>query len=93
MKDLRMTAPREYNRATRYAFWMQVPEKRLLTVVQELSCVAGLKRSRSTGRIVVEIHDDHDPDEAWHWIRAELEAASNEVELDNIWVQAIQWLL
>jgi hypothetical protein len=52
-----------------------------------------MKRHRPTGRVLVEISSDHDPDEAWHWIRTELEDAVNYVELDDIWEEAIKWLL
>lgn len=91
--EFKMSAPREYNRSTHYAFWMTASEKRLLAAVWSMGCVEGMKRSRSTGRVLVEISDEHDPDEAWHWIRTELEDASNEVELDPIWINALKWIL
>lgn len=88
-----MGIPREFLGGDRYAFWLTTGDKKLLAVVRGMNCVAALKRSRSTGRIVVQIDDGHDPDEAWHWIRAELEQAVNEVELDDIWLDAIKWIL
>jgi hypothetical protein len=88
-----MGIPRAYPTEDRYAFWLTTGDKKLLAVVRSLNCVAALKRSRSTGRIVVQIDDSHDPDEAWHWIRAELEQAVSEVELDDIWLDAIKWIL
>lgn len=88
-----MGIPREYGRGSQYAFWFATEEKRLMTTVYALRCVANMKRHRPTGRILVEISDDHDPDEAWHWIRSELEEAVNFVELDDIWEEALKWIL
>jgi hypothetical protein len=88
-----MTAPREIGQSSRYAFWFRTEQRRLVGVVGAMNCVVALRRSRSTGRIMVEIDGDHDPDEAWHWIRTELEQAVNHIELDDIWVNAIRWIL
>lgn len=93
VKRFTMGIPREYGRSSQFAFWFATPEKRLMTTVYGLGCVANMKRHRPSGRILVEISDDHDPDEAWHWIRAELEEAVNFVELDAIWEDAIKWIL
>jgi hypothetical protein len=88
-----MNPPAEVRGSGRYAFWLTTEERRLLIAVRAMSCVASMKRSRSTGRVLVEISDDHDPDEAWHWIRTELEEVVNYVELDPIWERAIRWVL
>lgn len=88
-----MGTPQIVRQNGQYAFWMKTNDKKLLAVVRSMNCVTGMKRSRSTGKILVAINDDHDPDEAWHWIRKELEDAINTVELDDIWHDAIQWLL
>lgn len=91
--EFRMGIPRESGRETRFAFWMQASDKKLLSAVRALGCVAGAKRSRASGSVLVEISDDHDPDEAWHWIRAELESATHPVKLDKIWAEAVRWIL
>jgi hypothetical protein len=88
-----MRPPAEVKGGGRYAFWLRTEEERLLLAVWSMNCVASMKRSRSTGRVLVEINGDHDPDEAWHWIRTELEDAVNYVELDPIWERALRWVL
>lgn len=88
-----MAPPAEVKQSGRYAFWMSTEERKLLIAVRAMSCVTAMKRSRSTGRVMVEISDEHDPDEAWHWIRTELEEVINYVELDPMWEEAIRWVL
>jgi len=88
-----MGVPQTYKQGDQYGFWLTTTEKRLLTAVYAMRCVAGMKRHRPSGRVLVEISNEHDPDEAWHWIRSELEDAVNYVELDDIWEEAIKWLL
>jgi hypothetical protein len=88
-----MKPPAEVNNSGRYAFWLMTAEKSLMLTVWSMNCVAAMRRSRSTGRILVEISNDHDPDEAWHWIRTELEDAVNYVVLDPMWEEAIRWVL
>jgi hypothetical protein len=85
-----MDAPDEIGVRTRYAFWLTTSEKRLLRAVRSTRCVARMARFKS-GRILVEIDDSYDPDEAWHWIRTEIEDAVQYVELDPIWKKAL-WL-
>jgi hypothetical protein len=92
-KGFAMYPPGEVRTSGRYAFWLTTEERRLLVAVWSMNCVASMKRSRSTGRVLVEISTDHDPDEAWHWIRTELEEVVNYVELDPIWEEAIKWVL
>ncbi|MBI1277916.1 MAG: hypothetical protein GC179_07290 [Anaerolineaceae bacterium] len=88
-----MSVPHPFRQSEQYGFWLTTTEKRLLTAVYAMRCVAGMKRHRPSGRVLVEISDEHDPDEAWHWIRSELEDAVNYVELDSIWEEAIKWIL
>jgi hypothetical protein len=88
-----MQPPTPLKHTGRYGFWLTTHEKRLLVAVRAMNCVAAMKRSRTTGRVLVELHQSHDPDEAWHWIRTELEDAANYVELDSIWEDAIKWIL
>jgi hypothetical protein len=92
-KRFEMKPPAELRTSGRYGFWLQTDEKRLLVTVRAMRCVEAMKRSRRTGRVLVRISDEHDPDEAWHWIRTELEEAVNTVELDSIWEDAIKWIL
>ncbi|MBN8620759.1 MAG: hypothetical protein J0L63_17730 [Anaerolineae bacterium] len=89
----KMGVPGEVPNRSRYAFWLQTDERRLLETVFGMRCVAAMKRHRPSGRILVEISNEHDPDEAWHWIRTELEYAIHDVELDEMWVEAIKWIL
>jgi hypothetical protein len=91
--EFTMDAPAFYNRGSNYAFWMTTSDRKLLAAVRSMNCVSGMKRSRTTGRILVELSDDHDPDEAWHWIRKEIEDTINDVELDDIWIEAMKWIL
>jgi hypothetical protein len=42
-------------------------------------------------RALVDIKNEYDPDEAWHYIRTELEEEANYVQLDKIWEDAL-WL-
>jgi hypothetical protein len=92
----RLGIPRPFNRRTEYACWLQADsrrEKRLLASIARLDCVRDLRRHRPTGRVLVEISDEHDPDEAWHWIQHELYDAASFIELDPIWEEAIRWIL
>lgn len=88
-----MFKPGEVRNRGHYGFWLRTEDQRLLAVVRSMNCVADMKRHRPSGRVLVEISDDHDPDEAWHWIRTELEGAIHEVELDPIWINALKWIL
>lgn len=91
--DFDMGIPEKFGQTGHYAFWMSTSNKRLLAAVRGMRCVAGMKRSRLTGRILVEISSEHDPDEAWHWIRREVEETIQDVELDPIWTEAMKWIL
>jgi hypothetical protein len=86
-----MTEPQEIGSRTRYAFWLTASETRFFHVIGELACVAAVSQP-ANNRVLVEISNDHDPDEAWHWIRTELEEESRVVKLDKIWEDAL-WLL
>ena len=87
-----MTEPQAIGKRTRYAFWLTASEDRFFEVVRSLRCVASVSEPEGN-RALIEIHNDHDPDEAWHWIRTELEEESQFVKLDKIWEDAISWLL
>ncbi|MBC6937464.1 MAG: hypothetical protein DWB42_16740 [Chloroflexi bacterium] len=85
-----MTEPVEiaYNR---YAFRFSTPETDLINFVGTLACVAGITPLENGA--LVEIDNEFDPDEAWHWVRTELEEEINAIHLDDIWYSAIQWIL
>ena len=86
-----MTEPQTIGNRTRYAFWLTATEARFFAVARQMNCVAFVSEPQDN-RALVEISNDHDPDEAWHWIRTELEEESQVVELDQIWKDAL-WLL
>jgi len=87
----RMEEPRSHGSNTEYAFWLYTAEQDLIDLVREMGCVASIQEDPN-GRLLVEISDEHDADEAWHWVRTELEMEINSVKLDKIWQDAI-WLL
>lgn len=93
-----MTEPGEYGHVTRFAFWFTTVEPYLLDILQDFPCVDGLELSPFSDhvagyRALVDISDGCDPDEAWHWIRTDLEEEVTTVRLDSIWHEAIKWLL
>lgn len=87
-----MTEPQAIGKQARYAFWLTASEDRFFDITRGLRCVISVSDPEDN-RALVEIHNDHDPDEAWHWIRKELEEESRFVKLDKIWEDAISWLL
>ncbi len=76
---------------TRYACWLTSSEERFFKAILRVGCVASVSAPHDN-RALVEIRNDHDPDEAWHWVRTELEETSRRVILDPIWEEAL-WLL
>ncbi len=86
-----MDEPREIGIHSRYAFWLTTTDKHLLDFAKSLACVAAVNQT-DKGRALVDISDAHDPDEAWHWIRTELEDEAEIVRLDKIWENAMMWL-
>ena len=86
-----MDEPKEIGMKSRYAFWLHTADKRLLEFTASLSCVISVNETDGN-RALVDISDEHDPDEAWHWIRTELEEESQVVVLDKIWQDALMWL-
>ena len=86
-----MTEPREIGRRSRYALWLTASETRFFDLVRGMRCVVAVSEPVNN-RALVEISNEHDPDEAWHWIRTELEVESRVVILDKIWEDAL-WLL
>ena len=87
-----MTEPQAIGTRTRYAFWLTATEDRFFDVARGMGCVAFMSEPQEH-RALIEISNDHDPDEAWHWIRTELEQESHYVRLDKMWEDAISWLL
>lgn len=79
----------------RFAFRLNVTEPYLLEFVRTLLCVSDVRdliESDSDDWSLVEIDNEFDPDEAWHWVRTELEDEVNNSGLDAMWREAI-WLL
>ncbi|GEM_PF-1439230 len=76
----------------RFAFWLTVSEPYLVEFIRSLICVVDLREIENEERILVEMDNEFDPDEAWHWIRTELEDEVNNSGLDSLWREAI-WLL
>lgn len=85
-----LSEPQEIGERSRYAFWLTAGEARFFDVARSVGCVIAVSRPRDN-RALVEISNDHDPDEAWHWVRTELEEESLVVKLDKIWEDAL-WL-
>jgi hypothetical protein len=90
-KKFEMDEPRRIGLNTEFGFWLTTDYEGLLEVIAPLNCVASVLEVED-GRSLVEISDDHDPDEAWHWIRSELESEVQYVELDPLWEEAMKWL-
>lgn len=79
----------------RFAFRFSASEPYLIEFVRSLACVADVYDVHPMDdeeRCLVEIDNEFDPDEAWHWIRTELEDEVNNSGLDALWREAI-WLL
>jgi hypothetical protein len=90
-KQFEMDEPRKIGLNTEFAFWLTTAYEELLEVVAALNCVTSVLEVED-GRSLVEISDEHDADEAWHWIRTELEDEVRFIELDPIWEEAFKWL-
>jgi len=90
-KHFEMGEPARIGLNSEFAFWLTAEDEALLERVAALTCVASLLEVED-GCSLVEINEDHDPDEAWHWIRSELEAEIQLVELDPLWDEAMKWL-
>jgi hypothetical protein len=84
--------PRPVAMHTLYGCWLTTERADLIEVLAELTCVAAVLEIEDN-RYLVEISDDHDADEAWHWMRSALEDAVTNVELDPIWEEAMKWIL
>jgi len=91
-KTFDMTEPRRIGLNTEFAFWLTTANERFLDAVARLGCIASVQEPED-GRSLIEINDDFDPDEAWHWTRTEIEYEVNYVELDPIWEEALKWVL
>lgn len=88
-----MTEPKENrsNRDSKYSFWLTTDNNDLFDFVAALVCVENL-RKLGQRRALVAIKDEYDADEAWHYIRTELEDEAHVIELDAIWENAMRWL-
>ena len=87
----RMSEPAEHGGRTQYAFWLESSQTHLFRYVRTLICIANVKMV-SKDKALVAIKDSYDADEAWHYIRTELEDEAKFVELDKIWEDAMKWL-
>ena len=90
-EKFRMSEPREIGINSRFAFWLSTTDSNLLEFARSLACVAAVNETDGN-RALVDIRDEHDADEAWHWIRTELEEEARVVKLDKIWEDALMWL-
>ena len=90
-QDFSLGEPQPIGINTRYAFWLTASEERYFRAIRRVGCVASVSTPQDN-RALVEIRNDHDPDEAWHWVRTELEETRRHVVLDPIWEDAL-WLL
>lgn len=89
-----MTEPGEYGHRTRYAFWFVSENPNWFIFLADLPCVYDvIPAENDEQRCLVEIQDTYDPDEAWCWIRTDLQTELDDVKLDNIWYEAIKWIL
>jgi hypothetical protein len=87
-----MEEPRECGPiGRRFAFRFGSSELYLYDFVQSLPCIADIQWAEGDDWALVYIDDEFDPDEAWHWVRTDLEDETN-AGLDRIWREAI-WLL
>lgn len=93
-----MTAPGDFGRTTEFGFWFTTGELYLLDFVEAMACVARVhseESERDDIPVLVDIGDEYDPDEAWHWIRKDLEEATTLrfIDRESVWADAIRWLL
>jgi hypothetical protein len=87
-----MEEPRQIGMNTAYGFWLTTQEGWVVKCTADAGCVAGVLEVED-GRFLVEIDDNHDPDEAWHWIRTLLEEERRPDDPDSIWEEALRWIL
>lgn len=90
-ENFKMTEPSELGIHSKYAFWLETKYEGLFDYVKTLICVAAVTGLGKTRRLIA-IKDDYDADEAWHYIRTELEYEASVVMLDPIWEDAMRWL-
>lgn len=89
-----MTEPGEYGFRTRFAFWFVSDNPNWFIYLADLPCVYDvIPTEDEPERCLVEIDDSFDPDEAWGWIRTDLQQELDDVKLDPIWHEAIKWIL
>lgn len=93
-KHFEMTEPRRHPTRACYAFWLTSEKQRLFDYTADLLCVQSIEPKTDDSnkqRALVLLKTEFDADEAWHYIRQELEREANYVELDDIWNDAL-WL-
>lgn len=86
-----MTEPVEVEHG-RYAFRFSTSETDLIDFVSTLACVRNITLLDKDGAALVELDNEFDPDEAWHWVRTEIEDELA-TQLDDIWYEAVKWIL
>ena len=86
-----MTEPFEIGREC-FIFRFQTSEPDLIDFVSTLACVRNVTILDDGREALIEIDNEFDPDEAWHWIRTELEDELS-LQLDDIWYEAVKWIL
>lgn len=87
-----MTEPMEME-PNRFFFQFSTSDQYLYEFLESIICIRSIAIAADGTSALVEIDNEFDPDEAWHWVRTELEEEINTVHLDNIWVEAIKWIL
>jgi len=85
-----MSEPQKHDTVTTYAFSLTATDDRLAKFVEGLICVAAVDRV-DTQRVLVSIYDEYDADEAWHYIRTELESEAQLIFLDQT-LEDARWL-
>lgn len=76
-----------------FGFWFSTNEPYLVEFMRAQPCVSDVRDPMDdTDHVLIEIDNEFDPDEAWHWIRTDLEDEVNNSGLDALWREAI-WLL
>lgn len=75
-----------------FAFRFSTSEADLIDFVSTLACVSNVTVLDEGREALVEIDNEFDPDEAWHWVRTELEDELA-VQLDDIWYEAVKWII
>ncbi len=73
-----------------YVFTLVTDNVHLIDCMANYLCVASVKRINDLS-LLVGIKTTYDADEAWHFIRSEMEKEAELIYLDKIWEDAL-WL-